>query len=70
MKTWSELIRENEGRLRYIQEKLRVEVSADEIEQRIAVLKSSMQRGQAGQVVQFPQPAAGQRRGGATCCFR
>lgn len=67
MKTWSELIRENEGRrLRYIQEKLRVEVSADEIEQRIAVLKSSMQRGQAGQVVQFPQPAAGNKAAAAS----
>jgi hypothetical protein len=66
VKTWSELIRENEGRLRYIQEKLRVEVSADEIEQRIAVLKSSMQRGQAGQVVQFPQPAAGNKAAAAS----
>jgi hypothetical protein len=57
VKTWSELIRESEGRLRYIRDKLRVEVSAEEIEERISVPKASMQRGQAGRVMQFPRPA-------------
>ena len=55
VKTWSELIRECEGRLQFIQDKLRVEVSGEEIEQRISVLKTSLQRGQAEKVAQFPR---------------
>ena len=54
VKTWSELIRECEGRLQFIQDKLRVEVSGEEIEQRIAVLRTSLQGGQAAKVVPFP----------------
>jgi hypothetical protein len=54
VKTWSELIRECEGRLQFIQDKLRVEVSGEEIEQRIAVLRTSLQGGQAAEIVPFP----------------
>jgi hypothetical protein len=55
VKTWSELIRECEGRLQFIQDKLRVEVSGDEIEERIAVLRNSMQGTQTGRVIPFPK---------------
>lgn len=55
VKTWSELIRECEGRLQFIQDKLRVEVSGEEIEERITVLRTSLQRGQAAKVVPFPR---------------
>jgi len=55
VKTWSELIRECEGRLQFIQDKLRVEVSGDEIEERIAMLKASIQRVPAAKVVPFPR---------------
>ena len=54
VKTWSEIIRECESRLQFIQEKLRIEVSGNEIEERIAILKTSMQRGTTGKVIQFP----------------
>lgn len=40
VKTWAELVRECEGRLDFIQKKLQVEVSATEIEERIAQLKA------------------------------
>jgi hypothetical protein len=53
VKTWSELIRECEGRHRFIQDKLRVEVSGEEIEERIAVLRTSFQRGQTAKIVPF-----------------
>jgi hypothetical protein len=42
VKSWAELIRDCEGRLDFVQEKLRIEVSAEEIEDRIAQLKSSI----------------------------
>jgi len=54
VKTWSELIRDCESRLRFIQEKLRIEVSREEIEGRIAALKSSLQGTSTGEVIQFP----------------
>ena len=41
VKTWAELIRDAETRLDFVQEKLRIEVSAKEIEERLAQLKSS-----------------------------
>ena len=44
VKTWAELIRECEGRLRFVQERLQIEVSAEEIEKRIAQLKASILR--------------------------
>jgi hypothetical protein len=44
VKTWAELLRECEGRLNFIQKKLRVEVSAAEIEERIAQLKAAILR--------------------------
>lgn len=42
VKTWSELIRECESRLSFIQNKLRVEISADEINAKILALRSSV----------------------------
>jgi len=42
VKTWAEIIRDCDGRLNFIQERLRVEVSAEEIEQKIALLKTSI----------------------------
>jgi Histidine kinase-, DNA gyrase B-, and HSP90-like ATPase len=44
VKTWAELLRDAEGRLRFIQDQLRIEVSAEEIAKRIAELKSSVLR--------------------------
>ncbi|MEE9925819.1 MAG: ATP-binding protein [Brucella anthropi] len=42
VKTWSELIRDAESRLQFVQDKLQVEVDADEIEERIQNLKKSI----------------------------
>lgn len=42
VKTWSELIRDAESRLQFVQNKLQVEVGADEIEERIQKLKQSI----------------------------
>lgn len=42
VKTWSQIIRECEARLHFIAEKLQVEVTTEEIERRIAELKSSI----------------------------
>jgi hypothetical protein len=42
VKTWAELIRDCETRLDFVQKKLQIEVSTQEIEQRIAQLKSSI----------------------------
>lgn len=39
IKTWAEVVRENEARLQFVQKKLQVEVSDEEIEQRIADLR-------------------------------
>jgi hypothetical protein len=44
VKTWAEIIRECEGRLRFIQDRLQIQVSQEEIETRIAGLKSLMLR--------------------------
>lgn len=41
LKTWAEIIRDSESRLHFIQEKLNIEVADEEIEERIAQLKSS-----------------------------
>jgi hypothetical protein len=42
VKSWAELIRDAESRLKFVQDKLRIEVSAEEIEERIAKLKASV----------------------------
>lgn len=42
VKSWAELIRDCEARLKFVQEKLRIEVSAEEIQERIALLKASV----------------------------
>jgi hypothetical protein len=44
VKSWAELLRDAEGRLRFVQDQLRIEVSAEEIEKRIAELKASVLR--------------------------
>jgi hypothetical protein len=57
VKTWSQLIHECESRFRFIQDKLRIEVSGAEIEDRIAALKASIVKGDPGKVVPFPRGA-------------
>lgn len=42
VKSWAELIRECDARLKFVQEKLRIEVSAEEIQERIARLRTSV----------------------------
>lgn len=42
VKSWAELIRNCESRLHFVQEKLQIQVSAEEIEQRIAQLKATI----------------------------
>ncbi|WP_206453023.1 ATP-binding protein [Aurantimonas marina] len=46
VKSWAELIRECEARLHFIQEQLQIEVTTEEIEDRISHLKSSILRGE------------------------
>lgn len=42
VKSWAEIIRDCDSRLRFVQDNLRIEVSAEEIQQRIATLRSSV----------------------------
>jgi hypothetical protein len=42
VKSWAELIRDCESRLDFVQKNLQIEVSAEEIDERIAQLKSSI----------------------------
>jgi Histidine kinase-, DNA gyrase B-, and HSP90-like ATPase len=42
VKSWAELIRDCEARLKFIQDQLQIEVSAEEIQERIARLKASV----------------------------
>jgi len=42
IKSWAELIRDCESRLKFVQDKLRIEVSTEEIQDRIARLKASV----------------------------
>ena len=44
VKTWAELIRDCEARLHFVQQKLQIEVTAEEIEERISQLKASILR--------------------------
>lgn len=44
IKTWAELIRDAESRIQFVEEKLQINVSAEEIQERIAQLKSSILR--------------------------
>ena len=53
VKSWGELIRDCEGRLDFIQEKLRIEVSTEEMAERIAQLKSSILK---AETEKRPQP--------------
>jgi Histidine kinase-, DNA gyrase B-, and HSP90-like ATPase len=54
IKSWAELIRDCEARLKFVQDKLRIEVSAEEIQDRIARLKASVLK---SDVVEKAQPA-------------
>lgn len=56
VKTWSQLIRECEARLHFIAEKLQIEVTDDQIEERIAQLKASILKEEANPPVD-PAPA-------------
>lgn len=47
VKSWAELLRDADGRLKFVQDQLRIEVSAEEIEKRIAELKASVLRSEA-----------------------
>ncbi|MBU6461293.1 MAG: ATP-binding protein [Bradyrhizobium sp.] len=47
VKSWAELLRDAEGRLKFVQDQLRIEVSAEEIERRIAELKASVLKSEA-----------------------
>lgn len=42
LKSWAEIVRDCEARLKFVQDKLQIEVSATEIENRIAELKRSV----------------------------
>jgi hypothetical protein len=47
VKSWAELLRDAAGRLKFVQDQLRIEVSTDEIEKRIAELKASVLKSEA-----------------------
>jgi hypothetical protein len=59
VKPWGELIRDCEARLDFVQEKLRVEVSDEDIEQRISHLRESMVKAARGKPARPPQPPDG-----------
>jgi hypothetical protein len=54
VKSWAELIRDAEGRLSFVQEKLQIQVSASEIEERINQLKSSILKGSGSSPASSP----------------
>jgi hypothetical protein len=47
VKSWAELLRDAESRLKFVQDQLRIEVSAEKIETRIAELKASVLKTEA-----------------------
>ena len=55
VRSWAEIIRECEGRLKFIQDKLKVEVTDAEIEARISAIKSAYIAGDTRKVVRFPK---------------
>jgi hypothetical protein len=57
IKSWAELIRDCDARLKFVQEKLRIEVSAEEIQERIARLRTAVLKS-------TDQPQFDQRRTG------
>jgi hypothetical protein len=59
VKSWAELVRDCEARLAFVQEKLQIEVSGEEIQTRIAQLKASVLKSEAlepvdGEAVERP----------------
>ena len=47
VKSWAALLRDAESRLKFVQDQLRIEVSTEEIEMRIAELKASVLKTEA-----------------------
>jgi uncharacterized small protein (DUF1192 family) len=47
IKSWAELVHDCEARLKFVQDKLMIEVSAEEIQERIAILKASVLKTEA-----------------------
>jgi hypothetical protein len=56
VKSWSELIRDCDARLKFVQDQLLIEVSDEEIEQRITMLKSSVIKSDNPLKVGNPEP--------------
>ncbi|WP_375762640.1 ATP-binding protein [Bradyrhizobium sp. B025] len=59
VKTWAELIRDCDARLHFIQDKLRVEVSADEIDAKITALRASVLKEDRTTTSRFARRPAG-----------
>jgi hypothetical protein len=53
VKSWAELIRDSESRLAFVQEKLQVQVSDEEIGERIAQLKSSILKSEKEKEIKY-----------------
>ena len=67
VKSWAEIIRDCENRLKFVQDNLRIEVSAEEIQKRIADLKSSVMRIEnidLEDVAMDPRAAVKRKKGG------
>ena len=64
VKSWAELLRDVESRLKFVQDQLRIEVSAEEIETRIAELKASVLRTEALDLGEDVGERAGTSKGG------
>lgn len=60
IKSWSALIRDCDARLKFVQDKLRIEVSAEETQERIARLKASVLK---TDVVEVAEAEAGSKTG-------
>lgn len=60
VKAWSEIIRECEGRLNFIQDKLKVGITDEEIETRIAAIKNAMVSSDTRKVVKFAGKPSGE----------
>jgi len=64
VKSWAEIIRDCENRLKFVQDTLRIEVSAEEIRSRIADLKSSVMRIETIKEDTVTGPAGKPKKGG------
>ena len=57
VKSWAELIRDSESRLKFVQDQLLIDVSAEEIQDRIAKLKASVLRSEAVEGIELIESA-------------